>query len=148
MRVMVIVKATEESEAGRVPDQTLLAAMMAFNDELVRAGVILAGDGLTPSARGARVRFSGGKTSVIDGPFAEAKELVAGYWVWQVRDLDEAIAWVRRMPTEDGRPGGAQSEVEIRPLMEADDFGDQLTPELRAEEAQLRSTVAAKTSTV
>jgi hypothetical protein len=136
---MVIVKATKDSEAGVMPSQQLLAEMGRFNEELVKAGVMLAGDGLHPSRKGRRVRFSGGKKTVIDGPFAETKELVAGYWIWQVKSMDEAIEWVRRCP--DPMPG-EEAEIEIRPVFEADDFGDEFTPELRAREERLRAEVA------
>jgi hypothetical protein len=135
MRVMVLIKATEESEAGVMPSQELLTQMGNFNEELVKAGVMLAGDGLHPSAKGARVAFSGAERKVIDGPFAETKELLAGYWVWQVKSLDEAIEWVKRIPNPDE---GTEAEVEIRPVFEPDDFGDSLTPELREQEARLR----------
>ena len=135
MRCMVIVKATAESEAGVMPSQELLAAMGKFNEELVKAGVMLAGEGLTPSARGARVTFSGKQRQVVDGPFAETKELVAGFWLWQVKSLDEAIAWVRRCPN----PMEGESVIEIRPVFEADDFGEAFTPELREQEARLRA---------
>lgn len=135
MRVMVIVKATKNSEAGIPPSQALLAEMMQFNEELVRAGIMQGGDGLKPSSAGKRVRFAGGKRTVIDGPFAETKELIAGYWVWKVASLDEAIAWVRRCP--DPMPG-EESEIEIRPFYELEDFGDAVTPELREQEARLR----------
>ena len=135
MRCMVIVKATAESEAGVMPSQELLAAMGKFNEELVKAGVMLAGEGLTPSARGARVTFSGKQRHVVDGPFAETKELVAGFWLWQVKSLDEAIAWVRRCPN----PMEGESVIEIRPVFEADDFGEAFTPELREQEARLRA---------
>ncbi len=135
MRVMVIVKANEDSEAGRMPNEKELAAMGKFNEELVKAGIMLAGDGLHPSSKGKRVRFSGGKKTVIDGPFAETKELIAGYWLWQVKSMDEAVAWLRRAPFD----GGA--EVEIRPVFEADDFGKELTPELRSQEERLRAEV-------
>ena len=138
MRVMVMVKATKNSEAGVMPSEKLLAEMGAFNEELVRAGVLLAGDGLHPSRRGKRVRFSGGKKSVIHGPFAETTELVAGYWIWQVKSMEEAVEWVRRCP--DPMPG-EESEIEIRPIFEAEDFGPELTPELRAQEAHLRAEV-------
>jgi hypothetical protein len=134
MRVMVLIKATEESEAGAMPSQELLRQMGNFNEELVKAGVMLAGDGLHPSSRGVRVEFSGGERKVIDGPFAETKELLAGYWVWQVKSLDEAIEWAKRIPNPDGTDG----VVEIRPVFEADDFGDSLTPEMREQEARLR----------
>ena len=138
MRVMVLVKATEQSEAGEMPSEQLLSEMMAFNEELVKAGVMLAGDGLHPSSAGARVVFAGSERKVIDGPFAETKELVAGYWVWQVKSLDEAVEWVKRMPAPDD---GTESVVEIRPAFEAEDFGEELTPELREREAALRAQV-------
>ena len=136
MRVMVLVKATEDSEAGVMPTEQLLSDMMKFNEELVKAGVMLAGEGLHPSSNGARVAFSGSERKVIDGPFAETKELVAGYWVWQVKSLDEAVEWLKRAPFQEG-------EVEIRPVFEADDFGDEFTPELREREAKLRAQSAA-----
>jgi hypothetical protein len=132
---MVIVKATAESEAGVMPGQELLAAMGKFNEELVKAGVMLAGEGLTPSARGARVTFSGKQRHVVDGPFAETRELIAGFWLWQVKSMDEAIAWVRRCPN----PMEGESVIEIRPVFEADDFGEAFTPELREQEARLRA---------
>ncbi|MCL2450765.1 MAG: YciI family protein [Polyangiaceae bacterium] len=135
MRVMVIVKATKNSEAGAMPSEELLAAMGKFNEELVRAGVMLAGDGLHPSSKGKRVRFAGGTKTVVDGPFAETKELIAGYWIWQVKSMDEALEWARRCP--DPMPG-EEAELEIRPVFEADDFGKELTPELRAREERLR----------
>ncbi|MGN6707556.1 MAG: YciI family protein [Rhodanobacter sp.] len=135
MRCMVIVKATAESEAGVMPSQELLAAMGRFNEELVKAGVMLAGEGLTPSARGARVTFAGKERHVVDGPFAETKELIAGFWLWQVKSMDEAIAWVRRCPN----PMEGESVIEIRPVFEADDFGEAFTPELREQEARLRA---------
>lgn len=140
MRVMVMVKATSESEAGKMPDAALLDAMGRFNEELVKAGVMLAGEGLHPSAKGKRVRFSGKDRSVVDGPFPETKELVAGYWLWQVRSMDEAVAWVRRCPN----PMASDSEIEIRPVFEAEDFGAELTPELRAQEDRLRAEVEAQ----
>ena len=130
MRVMVMVKATKESEAGQMPGTELLAAMGNFNEELVKAGVMLAGEGLHPSSKGNRVRFSGKERTVIDGPFAETKELVAGYWMWQVKSMEEAVEWVRRCPN----PMESESEIEIRPVFEADDFGAEFTPELRAQE--------------
>ncbi|MGB0094472.1 MAG: YciI family protein [Solirubrobacteraceae bacterium] len=136
---MVLIKATEESEAGVMPSQELLTEMGNFNEELVKAGVMLAGDGLHPSSKGVRVVFSGGERKVIDGPFAETKELLAGYWVWQVKSLDEAIEWVRRMPN----PSEQDGAVEIRPVFEADDFGDEFTPGLREQEARLRAQVEA-----
>ena len=136
MRVMVIVKADKNSEAGVLPDKKLLTEMGKFNEELTKAGVMLAGEGLQASSKGARVRFSKGKTTVIDGPFAETKELVAGFWLWQVKSLDEAIEWVKRIPNPDD---GTEAEVEIRPVFEPDDFGDTLTPELREQDARLRA---------
>jgi hypothetical protein len=138
MRVMVMVKATKNSEVGVMPSEKLLADMGKFNEELVRAGVMLAGDGLHPSSKGKRVRFAGGKKTVIDGPFAETKELIAGYWIWQVKSMEEAVEWVRRCP--DPMPG-EESEIEIRPVFEADDFGKEFTPELRAQEERLRAEV-------
>ena len=138
MRVMVIVKATKNSEAGVMPSQKLLADMGKFNEELVKAGVMLAGDGLKPSSKGKRVRFSGGKRTVVDGPFAETKELVAGFWIWQVKSMEEAVEWVRRCP--DPMPG-EEAEIEIRPFYEADDLGKEFTPELRAREDRLRAEI-------
>ena len=146
MRVMVMVKATKNSEAGILPGDprapegydTLFERMGKFNEELVKAGIMLAGDGLHPSSKGKRVRFSAGKKTVIDGPFAETKELVAGYWIWQVRSMEDALEWVRRCP--DPMPG-EESEIEIRPLFEAEDFGTGLTPELRAQEERLRTEI-------
>src|SRR3954452_16815449 len=135
MRVVVLVKATEDSEAGQMPSEAELADMNEFNEELVKAGVMLAGDGLHPSSKGVRVAFSGGERRVIDGPFAETKELLAGYWVWQVKSLDEAIEWVKRVP--DPMPG-SEAIIEIRPVHEAEDFGEEFTPELREQEARLR----------
>ena len=137
MRVMVLVKASEDSEAGKMPGQELLTEMQAFNEKLVKAGVMLAGEGLQPSSKGARVAFVGDERKVIDGPFAETKELLAGYWVWQVKSLDEAIEWAKRIPN----PYGADGAVEIRPVFEADDFGDALTPEMREKDARLRAQV-------
>lgn len=138
MRVMVLVKATDESEAGVMPGEELLSAMTAFNEELARAGVMLAGEGLHPSSRGARVVFSGSEREVVPGPFPATSELVAGYWLWEVGSLDEAIDWVKRVP--DPMPGG-EAILEIRPVFEAEDFGDELTPELRAREEALRRRV-------
>jgi hypothetical protein len=135
MRFMVLVKASKESEAGALPSQELLTAMGKFNEELVKAGVMLAGEGLHPSSKGARVRFSGKKRIVTDGPFAETKELVAGYWLWQVKSKAEAIEWVKRCPN----PTGAESEIEIRQVFEAEDFGDEFTPELRKQEVHTRA---------
>jgi hypothetical protein len=141
MRVMVIVKASNNSEAGALPDTQLLTDMGAFNDQLVKAGIMLAGDGLRPSSAGKRIRFSGAKRTVVDGPFAETKELVAGYWIWQVRSIDEAVEWVKRcpnpMPNED-------SDIEIRPVFEAEDFGAAYTPELREQEERQRAELAAR----
>jgi len=133
---MVMVKATKNSEAGVMPSEQLIAEMGKFNEELIKAGVMLAGDGLHPSSKGKRVRFGGGKKTVIDGPFAETKELVAGFWIWQVQSMEEALEWVRRCP--DPMPG-EESEIEIRPVFEAEDFGEEFTPELRAQEEQLRA---------
>lgn len=134
MKVMVMVKATEASEAGVMPTQELLEAMGAFNEELVNAGVMLAGEGLHPSSRGTRIAFDGAQRRVIDGPFAETRELVAGFWLWQVRSLDEAIEWVKRCPN----PMPGPSEIEIRQIFEAEDFGEEFTPELREREDRLR----------
>jgi hypothetical protein len=133
VRAMVLIKATEQSEAGEMPSQELLEQMTAYNEELVKAGVMLGGDGLHPSSNGVRVAFSGSDRKVIDGPFAETKELLAGYWLWQVKSLDEAIEWVKRIPN----PDNEHSVVEIRPVFEADDFD--LTPELREKNEQLRA---------
>ena len=130
MRVMVIVKATKNSEAGVMPSEKLIADMGKFNEELVKAGIMLAGDGLKPSSKGKRVRFSNGKKTVIDGPFSETKELVAGYWIWQVKSMEEAVEWLRRCP--DPMPG-EELEIEIRPIYEVEDFGAEFTPELRAQ---------------
>jgi hypothetical protein len=141
MRVMVIVKATKNSEAGVMPGEKLLADMGKFNEELVKSGVMLAGDGLHPSKKGKRVRFAGGKRTVIDGPFAETKELIAGYWIWQVKSMDEAVEWVRRCP--DPMPG-EEATIEIRPVFGAEDFGKEFTPELRAQEERLRSEIDKK----
>jgi hypothetical protein len=138
MRVMVLIKANEQSEAGEMPSEKLLTEMTAFNEELVKAGVMLAGDGLHPSSAGARVIFKGSERKVVDGPFAETKELLAGYWVWQVKSLDEAIEWVKRIPNPDP---GTEAIVEIRPVFEVEDFGEELTPELRAREEEMRRQV-------
>ena len=135
MRVMAIVKASKDSEAGKMPSEELLAAMGEFNEELVKAGVMLAGEGLHPSSKGARVTFGGGERTVIDGPFAETKELIAGYWLLQVRSMDEAIEWMKRCPD----PHEEGGEIEIRPVFEADDFGEEFTPELREQEERLRA---------
>ena len=141
MRFMVMVKANKDSEAGVLPDTKLLADMGKFNEELIKAGVMLAGEGLQPSSKGARVRFSGAKRTVIDGPFAETKELVAGFWLWQVKSKEEAIEWVKRCPNPFP---GSDSEIEIRQVFEAEDFGAEFTPELRAQEERIRAQVAAK----
>jgi hypothetical protein len=138
MKFMVIVKADKNSEAGVMPDEKLLTAMGKFNEELVKAGVMLAGEGLHPSAKGARVRFSGDKRTVIDGPFAETKELIAGFWLWQVKSKEEAIEWVKRCPN----PMPGESEIEIRQVFEAEDFGEEFTPELRAQEERIREQAA------
>jgi hypothetical protein len=135
MRVVVLIKATERSEAGELPSEELLEQMTTFNEELVKAGVMLAGEGLLPSSKGVRVEFSGGDRKVIDGPFAETKELLAGYWVWEVKSMEEAIEWVKRIPN----PEGEEAVVEIRRVAEAEDFGDEFTPELREREARLRA---------
>src|ERR1044072_7650533 len=137
MRVMVLVKASEESESGVMPSEKMLADMGNFNEELVKAGVMLAGEGLHPTSKADRVKFAGGKQTVIDGPFAETKELVAGYWLWQVKSMDEAIEWLKRAPFED-------TEVEIRPLFEMEDFGAEFTPELREQEERLRAEMEQK----
>ena len=138
MRVMAIVKATPESEAGQMPTEQLLSEMLAYNEELVKAGIMLAGDGLHPSTRGKRIRFQGEKRTVIDGPFAETKELIAGYWILQVRSMDEAVEWAKRCPN----PMEGESYLELRQIFEADDFGEELTPELRAKEDRLRKEAA------
>ena len=138
MRFMVVVKASKESEAGAMPPTELLAAMGKYNEELVKAGVMLAGEGLHPSSRGLRIRFSGKQRTVTDGPFAETKELIAGFWLWQVRSREEAIEWLKRAPFDGG------VEIELRPIFEADDFGEQLTPELRAANERLREEAAAR----
>ncbi len=140
MRVMVLVKATEQSEAGHMPSTELLEAMGRYNEELVKAGVMLAGEGLHPTVRGARVRFDGASRTVVDGPFAETKELVAGFWLWQVRSMDEAIEWVRRCPN----PHEGPSEIEIRPVFEAEDFGEAFTPDQREREQRLRDATEAR----
>ena len=136
MRCLVVVKANKESEAGVMPNRKILEAMGKFNEELVKAGVMLAAEGLHPSSKGKRVKFSGGKTTVTDGPFTETKELIAGFWLWQVRSIDEAIEWLKRSPF------GGGEEIEIRPVFEADDFGEAFTPELREREAQLGQQMA------
>lgn len=142
MRVMVIIKADKDSEAGVMPGEQLLTEMGNFNEELVKAGIMLAGEGLHPSSKGKRVRFSGSQRTVVDGPFAETKELIAGFWLWQVKDMNEAVEWVKRCPN----PMGQESEVEIRPVFEMEDFGEELTPEARAQEERLRAEIAARTN--
>ncbi len=140
MRVMVMVKASPETEAGVLPDQAMLTEMGQYNEELVKAGVMLAGEGLHESAKGVRIRFSGSRRTVVDGPFSETKELVAGFWLWQVKSMAEAIEWARRCPN----PTGVELELEIRQVFEADDFGAEYTPELRAREERLRAEVAGR----
>jgi len=140
MRVMVIVKASPESEAGEMPSEQLLTEMGAYNEELVKAGIMLAGEGLHPSSRGKRIAFSGTKRTVIDGPFAETKELIAGFWLWQVKSMEEAVEWVKRCPN----PMNSESDVEIRPVFEAEDFGAEFTPELREQEDRLRAQISEK----
>jgi hypothetical protein len=137
MRVMVMVKANEDSEAGIPPSTELLTEMGKFNEELVKAGIMLDGEGIHPSSKGVRIQFSGDQRTVVDGPFAETKELIAGYWLWQVRDMDEAIEWAKRCPN----PTGAESVLELRPVFEAEDFGENLTPELREQEERLRDQI-------
>jgi hypothetical protein len=137
VRVMVIVKANEDSEAGVMPSEQLFAEMGKYNEELVKAGIMLAGEGLHPSSKGKRIQFSGEKRTVIDGPFAETKELIAGYWLWQVKSMEEAIEWAKRCPN----PTGEESVLEIRPVFEADDFGAEFTPELREQEERLRAQI-------
>jgi len=141
MRVMVIVKASRESEAGALPDEKILNEMGKYNDELVKAGVMLAGEGLQASSKGKRVRFSGSKRTVIDGPFAETKELIAGFWLWQVKSMEEAVEWLKRCPNP--HPG-QDSEVEIRQVFETEDFAENMTPEMRAQEDRLRAQLAKK----
>jgi hypothetical protein len=138
MRVMVLVKANEQSEAGVMPSEELLTAMGRYNEELVRAGIVLAGEGLHPSAKGARIQFSGDRRTVVDGPFTEVKELVAGFWLWQVKSMDEAIEWAKRCPN----PHVGDSVLELRPVFEAEDFGPEFTPELREREERLRAQIA------
>ena len=140
MRFMVLVKATKDSEAGKMPDEKLLAEMGKYNEELVKAGIMLAGEGLHPSSRGVRVRFSGAKRTVVDGPFTETKELVAGFWLWQVKSREEAIEWVKRCPN----PMPGESEIELRQIFEAEDFGEALTPELREQDERLRQKLESK----
>jgi hypothetical protein len=137
---MVVIKGTPASEAGELPSEEVLTQMGNFNEELVRAGIMLSGEGLKPTSAARRVRFTGKTTTVIDGPFAETKELVAGFWIWQVKSIDEAVEWVKRVPN----PSGEHHEIDIRPLFEAEDFGEELTPEARAQEERLRAEIAAK----
>ena len=141
MRFMIIVKANKDSEAGIMPDEKLLTEMGKYNEELVKAGIMLAGEGLQPSSKGARVRFSGRERTVIDGPFSETKELIAGFWLWQVKSKEEAIEWVKRCPN----PMTGESEIEIRQIFEAEDFGDEFTPELREQEERLRAQIEKQT---
>ena len=138
MRVMVIVKADKDSEAGVMPSRELLTDMGKYNEELVKAGIMLAGEGLHPSSKGKRVKFQGAKRTVIDGPFAESKELIAGFWLWQVKSMDEAVEWLKRAPFDGG------TELEIRPVFEEEDFGEEFTPELREQEARIRAQAAAQ----
>ena len=142
MRFMVMVKATKESEKGEMPDTKMFEEMGKYNEELAKAGIMLAGEGLQPSSKGVRIRFSGNKRSVIDGPFAETKELVAGYWIWQTRSLEEAIEWAKRCPNP--MPDSAESELEIRQIYEFDDFGAEFTPELRKQEERIREQIESK----
>ena len=142
MRCVILIKANKDTEAGVLPNETLLTEMGKYNEELVKSGIMLAGEGLHPSSKGARVKFSGGKRTVIDGPFTETKELIAGFWLWQVRSLEEAIEWVKRCPS----PHEGEAEIEIRQVFEAEDFGSELTPELRKQEESLRAQIAAKKS--
>ncbi len=140
MRVIVLIKATPDTEAGMLPEEKLLSDMGKYNEELVKAGVMLAGEGLHPSSKGVRVHFAGSRRTVTDGPFTETKELIAGFWIWQVRSMEEAIEWIKRCPN----PTGHDSEIEIRPVFEAEDFGAEFTPELQAQEARLREEIARK----
>jgi hypothetical protein len=140
MRVVVLVKANKDSEAGKLPSAKALTAMMKFNEELVKAGIMLAGEGLRDTSKGKRIRFQSNQRTVIDGPFTESKDLVAGFWIWQVKSMDEAVEWLKRMPQEDD---GETNEVEIRPVFEAEDFGENLTPETRAREEALRRITSA-----
>ena len=140
MRVMVMIKANKDTEAGVLPGEKLLTEMGKYNEELVKAGIMLAGAGLQPSSKGKRVKFSGDKRTVIDGPFTETKELIAGFWMWQVRSMDEAVEWIKRCPN----PTGAESEIEIRQVFEAEDFGSEFTPELREQEERLRAEISRK----
>jgi hypothetical protein len=140
MRVMILIKATTDSEAGVLPSEQMLSEMGRFNEELVKSGIMLAGEGLQPSSKGARVNFAGKERTVVDGPFTEAKEMIAGFWLWQVKSLDEAIEWVKRIPN----PTGEEGQVEIRPVFEAEDFGAEYTPELRARDERLRAQLTSR----
>jgi hypothetical protein len=142
MKVMVFIKANADSEAGKMPSEKLISEMMKFNESLLKAGILLAGEGLRPSSAAKRVRFERDRKTVIDGPFSETKELIAGFWMWQVRSMEEAVEWVKRIPNPDNDPG--PSEIEIRPVFEAEDFGKELSPELRAQEERLRASVATR----
>jgi hypothetical protein len=142
MKVLVLIKANADSEAGKMPSEKLIGEMMKFNEELLKSGVMLSGEGLHPSSKGKRVRFEGKNKSVIDGPFSETKELIAGFWIWQVKSMEEAVALVKRIPNPDNDPG--PSDVEIRPIFESEDFGAELTPELREKEAKLREMAASQ----
>jgi hypothetical protein len=142
MKVLVLIKANADSEAGKMPSEKLISEMMKFNEELLKSGVMLSGEGLHPSSKGKRVRFEGKNKSVIDGPFSETKELIAGFWIWQVKSMEEAVALVKRIPNPDNDPG--PSDVEIRPIFESEDFGAELTPELREKEAKLREMAASQ----
>jgi hypothetical protein len=142
MKVLVIIKANKDSEAGKMPSEKLLSEMMKFNEELVKSGIMLSGEGLHPSSRGKKVRFAGNTKTVMDGPFSETKELIAGFWIWQVKSMEDAVEWVKRIPNPDNDPG--PSDIEIRPIFEMQDFEKELTPELRAKDETLRATLAAQ----
>lgn len=144
MRFLILIKANKRSEAGIFPSQELITETMKFHEELAKSGVLLAAEGLYPSAKGARVKFSGGKVTVTDGPFAETKELIAGFWLWQCKSKEEAIEWVKRIPNPNPEVDGAESEIEIRQIFEAEDFGEAFTPELKEQEDRLREQIAAK----
>jgi hypothetical protein len=142
MKVLVIIKANKDSEAGKMPSEKLLSEMMKFNEELVKSGIMLSGEGLHPSSRAKKVRFAGNTKTVMDGPFSETKELIAGFWIWQVKSMEDAVEWVKRIPNPDNDPG--PSDIEIRPIFEMEDFEKELTPELRAKDETLRATLAAQ----
>lgn len=144
MRFLILIKADKKSEAGIFPSQELITETMKFHEELVKAGVLLAAEGLYPSSKGARVKFSGGKVTVTDGPFAETKELIAGFWLWQCKSMEEAIAWVKRIPNPNPEVDGAESEIEIRQVIDMEELGDAITPEIKEQEERLRTQVAAK----